>query len=268
MSTKFHFALSQIIGSRENQEDACAIRSGISTVFQASERDVQEGKGKDTLTGVLCDGMGGHASGEVASAIAMKRFITLVTPDISKDRPVGDALYQACEEANRAIHEKMVEDTATTGMGTTLVGIHCINSRMNWISIGDSHLLLLRKNKLIKLNQDHSMKPVIDRMVVQGMISREEALSHPQRNALRSVLVGKEVELLDEGIPGFALKCGDVVLLASDGIDVIPQEVVVNSLKQGLFSSPASSVASLLKCAKRYGGNSLDNTTVAVITVE
>jgi len=264
---KFSLALAQIIGSRENQEDACAIRSDLSTVLQAGETDVQRGEGQDTLTAVLCDGMGGHASGEVASAIATKLFIASFTPDTVRHRPVKDALYQACEEANRAIRERMVEDAETRGMGTTLVGIHCANDRMNWISIGDSHLLLLRKNRLTKLNQDHSMKPVIERMVTQGIISREEALAHPERNALRSVLVGGEVELVDQGIPEFVLQRGDVVLLASDGIDIIPQEIVAISLKQGLLSSPASSVARLLKSAKQFGGNSLDNTTVAVIAV-
>jgi serine/threonine protein phosphatase PrpC len=267
VNTIFRFALAQITGGRENQEDACVIRSGLSPALQASEEDIQSGETKGTLTGVLCDGMGGHAGGEVASGIAAKLFIASVTSRSTNDRPVGNALHQACEEVNQAIHRKMIEDSSIRGMGTTLVGIHCANDRMNWISIGDSHLLLLRNSTLTKLNQDHSMKPVIEQMVEQGIISREEALEHPQRNALRSVLAGGEIELVDEGIPGFSLQRGDVVLLASDGIDVIPQRILANNLKQGLFSSPASSVVQLLKSARQFGGSSLDNTTVAVISV-
>jgi serine/threonine protein phosphatase PrpC len=265
VNTKFRFALAQITGGRENQEDACAIRSGLSSVLQVSDEDVRGGETSGTLTGVLCDGMGGHARGEVASELAAKLFIASVASRSTS--AVGNALRQACEEVNQAIHQKMIDDSSTRGMGTTLVGIYCANDRMSWISIGDSHLLLLRNKMLTKLNQDHSMKPVIERMVEQGIICREEALEHPQRNALRSVLAGEEVDLVDEGIPGFTLRRGDVILLASDGIDVIPQRILADNLKQGLFSSPASSAAQLLKSARQFGGSSLDNTTVAVISV-
>ncbi len=258
--------MGQTIGGRENQEDSCAIHSDKSLIFLDSETK-RAGIGHGELTAVLCDGMGGHSGGEIAAGIAVEWFIAISNSLFAEGHEVPDVLLESLLDANEAIRQKICHDCDAAEMGTTLVGIRCMENRLNWISVGDSHLLLFRHGKLIKLNQDHSMRPVIDRMVERGMLTRDEAISHPERNALRSALTGDKLDLIDRGLSDFPLRFGDILLLASDGLDVVPQAVVCKLLALRFLLGSTFVVDRLLRLAKKYGGSMADNTTVALIQV-
>jgi serine/threonine protein phosphatase PrpC len=179
----------------------------------------------------------------------------------------SQVLLAACQEANQSIAHEIEQNTALDGMGTTLIGILCEDNKLSWISVGDSHLLLRRGRHLIKLNQDHSMRPVIKEMVVRNLISSEQAVTHPDRNALRSVLNGENVSIIDDGMEGIRLRSGDVLVVASDGIDALGSDAVTKIL-QSSFSNLRYLAEKIVSAAARIGGSSQDNTTVMLIRVD
>ena len=152
-------------------------------------------------------------------------------------------------------------------MGTTLLGVRITDSRLAWVSVGDSSLYLYREGLIERLNQDHSMRPVIQQMVMTGMISESEAAYHPDRHALRSALCGDELSLIDIGEPPMILRKGDIIVLASDGIETLPRTVIQRIVGSSSLAAPAAIARRLVAACIKAGGNGQDNTTVAVITI-
>jgi protein phosphatase len=260
------FAIAQSRGGRENQEDFCAVWAD-GTIATAVECSAQGGSSKKELIAVLCDGMGGHNAGEVASQVATRAFLDAIKrPAHGAAAPTAD-LPNACEAANNALSARINQDCSLRGMGTTLVGARVLNSALSWVSVGDSHLYLFRRGQITKLNDDHSMKPVLDRMVRTNIISPEEARNHPDRNALRSAISGGEVALIDRGGAPVPLRKGDAVVIASDGLDTLADHTIWKMLKPRLFRSARSLASSLVEACLKSGGPHQDNTTVTILLV-
>ncbi len=106
-------------------------------------------------------------------------------------------------------------------MGCTLVGVAFGPEGVEWVSVGDSPLFLVRDGEIVLLNEDHSLAPEIDKLAVAGKISWAAAQADPRRHFLRSALTGTEIDLVDRSHRPLALRPGDVVILASDGIHTI-----------------------------------------------
>ena len=111
-------------------------------------------------------------------------------------------------------------------MGCTLVGVVVDPVGLRWVSVGDSRLFLFRKGELYQLNEDHSLAPMLDQLVEQGEMTREQALNHPRRHHLRSALTGEPIELIDLARERVGLHADDCIILASDGLDTLePDEI-------------------------------------------
>ena len=260
------FALSQVIGGREIQEDTCAlVADGVIVV--PDDNGGASGSASNDLFAVMCDGMGGHAGGEVASQIAAGVMIEVIQQRAYASHNLSQQLKQACLAANNAIAMEVHGQSELEGMGTTIVALRIQNGILNWVSVGDSHLLLLSKREVIKLNQDHSMKPVIERMVDKGIITRDDARNHPDRNALRSVLSGDEFELIDTGAGGWPVRSGDVFILASDGLDVVPLREINKAFGKWRKPDLLSVARKLVMNACEVGGLHQDNTSIIIIKV-
>ncbi|MFA5505373.1 MAG: protein phosphatase 2C domain-containing protein [Vulcanimicrobiota bacterium] len=180
---------------------------------------------QDLVLAVVCDGMGGHAGGEVASQIATDLIWNLVSKHQSDD-PKGlyQAMAQALERADSAIEQRASKDPDLRGMGTTAVlaaigrdsYIHC--------HLGDSRLYHVRNGKVIYQTKDHS---VVRFLVEEGIITSAEAKDHPYRSQLTSSLGGGpnanrltiEPKWDDTGTPHREWKTGDWLLLCSDGLN-------------------------------------------------
>lgn len=264
---KVEFALAQAIGERENQEDSCAVVADGS-VTDSAETPFAAGSARSAFFGVMCDGMGGHASGEVAARLAVSAVVESVLAAPAEAGAVAHLLRDGCARANEDIAATAKAHPQTDGMGTTLVAIGLENGALHWISVGDSHLLLLRKGQLTKLNEDHSMRPAIDRMVAEGIISQDEASSHPDRNALRSVLMGEPVSLIDTGFGGWPLQAGDTIILASDGIDVLDVGEIKRAFEGRRPKTMEATARHLVERACAAGGARQDNTSVIVVRVQ
>jgi len=229
--------------------------------YQEDAAEVREDAGE--LTAVLADGMGGHVGGAMASRLACMFFLQAFA--MSSARDVRPRLGEALDVANEAIAQETDKDPSLTGMGCTLVGATFGPSGLEWVSVGDSPLFLVRKGEIVLLNEDHSLAPEIDKLAERGKISWDEARADPRRHVLRSALTGAEIDMVDRSQRPLALQPGDAVILASDGIHSISRADIARVVA-GANTSDAAAEA-LLAAVEAAGDAYQDNTTVVVVRV-
>jgi serine/threonine protein phosphatase PrpC len=245
------FSGAEIVGDRKNQEDF--------HTFQLMER----GEG---LLLVLADGMGGHEAGEVASSLAVDSFVRNFRQHGAQSIPVK--LGAALQSADNSIANYIASHRQSEGMGCTLVGAYVSSAGLYWISVGDSPLYLFRKGKLRQINEDHSMAPEIEKSLKAGKLSPEEARNHPNRNALRSAVMGEgHSTLVDCPEKPFPLAPGDLILLASDGVQSLSDTEIANVLAKHI-NMPMQDVARvLLRDVQKKQRRNQDNTTVQLVKI-
>lgn len=228
--------------------------------YQEDTAEVAEGSG--TLTAVLADGMGGHTGGALASGLACKFFLHAYATSSGN---VPARLAEALDLANAAIAHETAENPALSGMGCTLIGAVFGPEGIEWVSVGDSPLFLVRKGEIVLLNEDHSLAPEIDKLAVAGKISWAAAHADPRRHFLRSALTGTEIDLVDRSRRPLALQPGDVVILASDGIHTISHGEIAKVVAAA--KEPEGVADALLAAVAAAGEVHQDNTTVVVVQV-
>jgi protein phosphatase len=232
-------------GARNYQEDASRIRQG-----------------SDLLMAVLADGMGGHAGGALASGLACIFFLESLGKSSGE---VSARLSDALEMANAAIAHEAADSPELNGMGCTLVGTVFGPQGIEWVSVGDSPLYLVRQGELVVLNEDHSLAPEIDKLAAMGKITEAAAKADPRRHFLRSALTGGEIDLIDRSHRPLSLQPGDLVVLASDGIHTISHSQIARLVTDA--PSPDAAAEALLSAVEAVGDPHQDNTTVVVVAV-
>ena len=244
----------QIAGAREYQEDDFEI-----VRFPDGDPD-----GCDLLM-VLADGMGGHRGGARASRLAVSTFAVEFR---NASGGVKDRLRLSLEAANSEIGRVAVGDARYSGMGCTLVA--CVvteDGAAQWISVGDSPLWRARGGEdgddgaMDRLNADHSMRPVLQELVRLGRMTPEEAQGGGGHE-LRSALTGEDLPLVDEAAEPVTLGIGDRIVLASDGLETVPEEEIGRLCGGG--RTPALVVSELLLAVEAAERPSQDNATVVV----
>ena len=243
-----HFAERADVGERSAQEDYSLFQMGING---------------GELLAVLADGMGGHSGGQIASHKAVDAFQATFRsyPSGSIATKLGVSLNQANTELLNAVRDKPELD----GMGCTLVGVHFSEEGLQWISVGDSPLFLYRGGMLTRLNADHSMTPVIEESVRRGSITRQDALLHPDRHALRSAVTGTDITLIDTSTTPVPLLQDDVVILASDGLLTLSDKEICSVIQGKLGSSARDLSQALISAVAAKKKPRQDNTTVQVV---
>ena len=244
----------QIQGGRDYQEDDFSIR-----LLTDGDTPAQE----DRLLLVLADGMGGHAGGAEASRTVLQAFQDAFH---SAADSIEDRFNAGVSAANGAVKEKQDADPNLSEMGATLVAAVVIGPALYWVSVGDSLLWVFRDGRLHRLNADHSMRPLLQDLVELGRMTEEEALHDPRANQLRSVIYGDAVPLIDMNADGFALERGDLVVLASDGLETLPDEALAEVIEAGRRDAQGI-VEALLDAIAGVGRPGQDNTTVLVYRV-
>ena len=254
--TSFDVASAISQGRRPYQEDALA------TDFS---------RGTELGFAVLADGMGGHAAGDVASKIVVTEVFSelkLQSGDAAAFREnLPDILRDAALAANDCVRVHIQSHAETAGMGATLLAPVFVGAELYWISIGDSPLLLYRDGTLRQLNEDHSMAPQIDFMVQTGMLSEEMGRNHPDRSCLTSVLGGEDVPRIDCPREPFALRHGDILIVASDGIQYLSFDEIA-ALLHDHTDRPSNAIAdALLAELEANGDPEQDNASFTVVKV-
>ncbi|MEM7080551.1 MAG: protein phosphatase 2C domain-containing protein [Pseudomonadota bacterium] len=254
---KLQIAGAAILGDREEQEDS----------FHFDE----EARESDGYLLILCDGMGGHVGGAYASRLVVDEFRRAFweardrLPELAcVETAVRAQLHAALSAAHTSLQLEIRERDAPSDMGTTLVAVFVCDRDVHWISVGDSHLYHFTAGRLVKLNADHSMGAVLDELAEIGRISRDEALTDPNRNALRSCVSEDEIGLVDLHSKASLLNRGDALLLASDGLDTLSVEEVTTVLRQRRDRQPGAKLHKLLQRVEDRSGNGQDNTSLLI----
>ncbi|MEO3416667.1 protein phosphatase 2C domain-containing protein [Roseovarius sp. CAU 1744] len=244
------------LGRRERQEDSVAA-------------DFPVGAGHGFA--VLADGMGGHAAGDIASQIAVTEMFSELKMLISDPEQLEENfdadLRNALRGVNACINHYAKQEANDSVMGSTLVAPVLFGDRLYWISVGDSPLFLFRDGKLLRLNEDHSMAPEIDRMHSQGLIDGDDAENHPDRQCLTSVLIGKEIPKIDCTTEPVGLQQGDIVIAASDGIQFLTEAQIEEVLATRGERPSVEISAALLREIKALDDPDQDNVSLCVIKV-
>jgi serine/threonine protein phosphatase PrpC len=245
-----NFGGREVLGDRSGQEDYSLFRIL---------------KGGTELLVVLADGMGGHTSGEVASKNAVTVFDSTFNsyPSDSVPTKLGAALQQA----NNNLARLILENQALEGMGCTLIGVHISMDGLRWISVGDSLLYLYRNGQLMQLNADHSMSPVIEELRISGKISREEAANHPNKNALRSAVMGSDIPMIDSPNLSMPIFHGDILIAASDGLLTLEAEQISSILSKHKNQTADEISSALVNGVLAKKKPRQDNTTVQVVLI-
>ena len=207
---------------------------------------------------VVCDGMGGANSGDVASRLAVDHFSAALKaglrPNMS-EHSVKNILISAIASANIRVFDKSKESSEFNGMGTTVVAVLVIGSTAYFIHAGDSRAYVLSGDELQQITRDHS---IVQSMIEDGRLTVEEARFHPRKNVITRALgvdefVEPEFNMCD-------LNYGDIVLLCTDGLtNFVDYKEIVGILK----STDENKAESLVNEANKNGGG--DNITAVVL---
>jgi protein phosphatase len=209
----------------------------------------------------VADGMGGHQAGEIASDAALEPLRALDIPSMTEPADVGDALATAVRQANTLVVERAQSDPSLEGMGTTLTAIAIREGRLHLAHVGDSRAYLLRENeKISQLTTDHTL---VERLIQEGRLSRDEAATHPQRNVITRA-IGHEATVEVEVLPPIMLQDGDQILLCSDGLSGPVDDERISSILSGAADGEAA-VGGLLAEANAAGGP--DNITAVLLRI-
>jgi serine/threonine protein phosphatase PrpC len=253
---KFDSVSALIQGARDYQEDALVADFPM---------------GSETGIIVLSDGMGGHAAGDVASKIVMTEVyseLKFQSGDAEGfEQFLPEILLSAAQSANECIGAHVAQTPDAAGMGATLLGVVIVGNRLYWISIGDSPLYLYRDGEVHQINEDHSMAPQIDLMVVSGMMEPEAARNHPDRNALTSVLSGEEISKVDCPMEGIELSEGDIVIAASDGLQFLDESTLVDIVLEQCDGQAMDVAQAFLDGIEDLSDPEQDNTSFAVVKI-
>lgn len=231
-------------------------RTDVGKTRDHNEDDFGVGEGAQIETlghlFVVCDGMGGHAAGEVASRLAVETIIASYYDNSDEDR--ATVMESAFERANARVHSE-----GRGSMGTTGVAALLHHDALHIANVGDSRAYLVRDGRIRQLSRDHSL--VGDQMAA-GLITAEQARSLNYRNVITRAL-GYQPEVTVDMFR-WPLQVGDIVVLSSDGLHTL---VTDEEIAQIALEEPSgNAVEKLVDLANERGGT--DNITVLIVQVD
>jgi serine/threonine protein phosphatase PrpC len=241
-------ARSEIGHARENNEDKFDF-------YEPDEEPLLAARGSVYL---VCDGMGGHNAGQIASELAAKQFLHAY---YHLGGTAQEAARHAILQAHHYIAEMASKIPSRYGMGTTLTALILKQDEGILAHVGDSRCYRLREGVFEQLSRDHTL---VARLVEQGIITPEQARYHPQRNVIRQAVgVADPSEPLEPDIETFALQAGDLYLLCSDGLTDMVDDAEIEAILRD--EPPTRAAWRLVDRALANGGR--DNITVVLVRV-
>jgi protein phosphatase len=222
---------------------------------------------------VVADGMGGHAAGEIASKVAVdaiNEFVCLTGGDEEITWPFGldenisydgNRLKTAIRHANRKVLEATREKSEYEGMATTVAAVLVDGDVANIGHVGDSRIYLLTPDELTLLTSDHSW---VNEQIQSGVISPDQARSHPLRNVVTRALGGRADLAVD--MQTRKMNGGDLLLLCSDGLTTMIADDEIEAVLRAAGGDVEKGVRDLVDAANEHGGE--DNITVVLVKFE
>jgi PPM family protein phosphatase len=207
----------------------------------------------------VADGMGGHAGGDIASALVAQRVAQADAIYDSAEK-AGEILRETIWQANAVLRESCKEHPELSGMGTTFSGMIIVGDKATIAHIGDSRIYRARDGEVKQITNDHTF---VQRLVETGRITAEEALVHPRRSVLMRVL-GDMEEFPEIDIETYDVLPGDRWMMCSDGLSgPVPESVMDRLMLSKIDSYEATEL--LVGEALEFGAP--DNVTVVVVDI-
>jgi serine/threonine protein phosphatase PrpC len=219
---------------------------------------------------VVCDGMGGHNAGEVASNMAVETISAFISRS-DREREItwpygldanlsfeANRLITGIKLANKKVHKIADSREEYSGMGTTVVAVLVSDDLLTIGSAGDSRCYLIRDGKLSQLTRDDSW---VSAAWAEGILSAEEIVKHPYRNVITKAIGAKES--IDVNLVEHHLAHGDVILLCSDGLHSMLSDDQIQKLVVPFPATLAEAATRLIAAANEAGGR--DNVTVVLL---
>ncbi|MCI6254600.1 Stp1/IreP family PP2C-type Ser/Thr phosphatase [Eubacterium coprostanoligenes] len=230
---------------RENNQDAYAVGELPGEVAWA----------------VVCDGMGGAAGGNIASALAVKVISDKITSSYNekmRDSSIKNLLDSAITAANIEVYDMAYSRPDLKGMGTTVVAVVVRDNVAHIAHAGDSRAYLVNKDGVEQITVDHSL---VQNLVDRGEITKEEAEHHPNKNVItRALGVDKRI---DVDFSEIDMQENETLVLCTDGLsNCVNNSEMAEDIKDGQYYAFADR---LVKRANKNGGN--DNITVVAIAI-
>ncbi|MEM5777528.1 MAG: Stp1/IreP family PP2C-type Ser/Thr phosphatase [Candidatus Aenigmatarchaeota archaeon] len=225
---------------------------------------IRDNESKETLLYgklyIVCDGMGGHQAGEVASKMAAEEFCKVYfSNELEATKNIKDRIREALSITNSKIYNYSSEYPDVKGMGTTIVGLVVKGNKAYIFNVGDSRCYLLKRNTILQISEDHSL---VNELVKAKVITEEEAKNSSKKNILtRALGIEKTVE---PSINEIELYGGEIFLLCTDGLYNMVRDSEIRYILEA--SEGSSSLERLIDLANERGG--VDNITAIIVKVE
>jgi serine/threonine protein phosphatase PrpC len=256
------FAVTHPGKSGKNNEDNYAV----------SAHTISESDSTPSIIAIIADGVGGHQAGEVASSLAVE-IISQVLAESDAIQPLA-ALEEAFSETNQSIYSQATSNPENAGMSTTAACAWVIGDHLYLAAMGDSRIYLRRGDRIIQLTVDHTW---VQEAIESGILTLEQARSHPNAHLIRRYLGSKQPAIPDFRLrlrpeesdqqavanQGMHLEPGDYLILCSDGLtDLVSDDEINAALGNRAFQN---ALDGLIELANKRGGH--DNITIIGIQI-
>ncbi|HEY8464377.1 MAG TPA: protein phosphatase 2C domain-containing protein [Bacillota bacterium] len=232
---------SQIQGSRDEQEDS----------FATVEND-------HGLLAVLADGMGGYSGGKQASSIVVNTFVE----EFNNCEINSTATF--FENTSFLCNQKLLKLGNEVRSGSTLAAVVIAKGYLNWISIGDSAIILWRDGELANLNKKHTFQSKLEADYQSGKISKKEMLNNPKKKRLTSYLGYDGLNEIELNKKPLKILPGDKVILCSDGVYNSISEIELENIL-ALNLRPSKIAAQIMEKISAKNDPHQDNATVVIL---
>lgn len=249
----FELAICSVLGDREEQQDSFGY----------------EIKPNEGLV-VVCDGMGGHNGGKLASSIAVDILIKKYAEKYPINN-ISEFLLDCIENADKMVASLTDESGECLHAGSTVVAVVIKEKILHWISVGDSRIYLFRNDELVQATEDHIYQKLLDEQRAQGEIDNVQYQNKSSKGeALISFLGVNGLPKIDVNVTPFALQKEDKILLVSDGLyKLVPNEDIGRILSNfnNIEDALKALEAKVQRAAKNKNANR-DNMTVSIIKIK
>ncbi len=236
--------------------DPGCVRSQNQDAYHVEQLD------RNTVLAVVCDGMGGAKSGNIASSLTVDVFVEEVRRSFSSgmdQEGINQMLRSAVKLANFTVFDQSQQFAEFDGMGTTLVAVLIRNRRMTVVHVGDSRAYKVNEDGIWQLTKDHSL---VQMMVERGELTPELARTYPGKNFITRAIGTEPMVLCD--ISHRDLEKGDFVLLCSDGLsNMMDEQEILFEVVHGV--NRRNCCQRLLDIAKNRGAP--DNVTTVLVMI-
>ena len=205
---------------------------------------------------IVADGMGGHNAGEYASKYTVDKVVEIIN-GIKDENDSENIIQKAIDEANAYVYKLSQRDCSLSGMGTTLVVASCMDDKVVIANVGDSRLYVVNES-IKQITTDHSL---VEELVIKGVIDRDAARNHPDKNMITRAIGVKEYVLID--FFEICVESNDKILICTDGLtNMLTDDEIHQIITDSININDAG--IRLIAAANENGGR--DN--IAVVLVE